>query len=73
MFTTFIPETFPEISTNFSKHFLKNLVKISIKFYLKKARILDIVYPKFPEKSFFLVEFPQISIKISPFNIFHIS
>ncbi len=70
IFATFIPESFQEISTNFSK----NLVKISIKFYLRIAQILVIVYQKFPKYFLFFVKFPQISIKISSyFSIFTIS
>ncbi len=30
IFATFIPESFPEISINFSENFLKNLIKIKI-------------------------------------------
>ncbi len=61
----FIPKNFLEICTNFPKNFLKNVVKISIKFYLRIAQILLIVYPKFPEKFFRFVDFPRISITIS--------
>ncbi len=41
--------------------FEKNLVTISIKFYLRIAQILVIVYQNF----LFFVEFPQVFIKIS--------
>ncbi len=44
IFATFISESFPEISTNFSESFLKDLIKIAIKFYLRIAEILVIVY-----------------------------
>ncbi len=54
---TFIPENFPEISTNFSKNFLKNLVSISIKFYFIIAQILVVLYPKFQEYFLLFVEF----------------
>ncbi len=64
----FIPESFPETSTNFSENFLKSLVKISIKFYLRIAQILVYSLPKI------FREFPQIFIKISSvLNIFTIS
>ncbi len=74
IFTTFIPENFPEICINFSKNFLKNLIKISIKFYLRTAQILPIVYSKFPENFHHLVDIPGISITISShLNIFTIN
>ncbi len=74
MFVTFISKNFPEICTNFSKNFLKNLVKISIKFYLRISQILRIVYPKFPENFLLFVDFLQISITISShLNIFTIN
>ncbi len=46
------------------RNFLKDIVKISIKRYLKIAQILVIVYPKFSENFLFFLEFPQIFIKI---------
>ncbi len=74
IFATFILENFPEICTNFPRNFLKNLVTISIKFYLRIAQILRMVYPKFPENFLLFVDFPQISITIpSHFNIFTIN
>ncbi len=48
----------------FTNNFLKNLVRISIKFYGRIAQILVIVYPKFSENFLFLVEFLKFSIKI---------
>ncbi len=65
IFVTFISKNFPEICTNFSKNFLKNLAKMSIKFYLRFAQILRIVYPKFPENFILFVDFSQTSITIS--------
>ncbi len=47
------PENLPEISSNFYEHFLKNLVKILIKFYFRITQILVIIYPKFPENFLF--------------------
>ncbi len=47
------PRSFSEISTNFSENFLKNLVKISIKFYLRIAETFVIVNPKFSENFLF--------------------
>ncbi len=59
-------ENFPEICTNFSKNFFKNLLKISIKFYFRIAQILhNIVYPRFPENFLLFVYFPHIFIIIS--------
>ncbi len=70
-FATFIPESFLEISANFSENFLKNLVKIAIKFYLRIVQILVILYPKFLENDLFFLEFPQIFIKILSHQHFH--
>ncbi len=50
IFAIFIPKSFPEISTNFSKIFIKSFVEILIKFYSRIAQTLVKVYSKFPWK-----------------------
>ncbi len=74
----FISESFPEISTNFSENFLKNLVNISIKIYLRIAQILLVVYPKSSEnflfcrisKCKFSLKFHHISTFLQSVNVF---
>ncbi len=62
------------LKPNFSKNFLKNLIRTSIQFYLSIVQILVIVYLKFLENFLIFVGFPHISFNISSHrDIFPIS
>ncbi len=64
IFAAFIPESFPEISTNFSEDVLKHLVKILIKFYLKICLNFGRSLPETSRK-FSLANFHKFSLKFN--------